>query len=233
MIYITGDTHRNFTRIEKFCNRFSTTKDDTLIVLGDAGINYYGGQKDYELKRLLNNLPVTLFCIHGNHERRPDMLGYSKTEWNGGEVYWEPEFPGLLFAVDGEIYEFSGKRCIAIGGAYSVDKPYRIANNWGWWPDEQPLEELKERVERRLDAEKWTVDTVLSHTCPLKFEPTETFIKGINQSKVDKSTEIWLDSIEYRLNYSEWYCGHYHINKTVDRICTLYQHRSNGTVRKT
>ena len=38
----------------------------------------------------------------------------------------------------------------AIGGAYSVDKFYRLANDWGWWPDEQPDEATKLRTERQL-----------------------------------------------------------------------------------
>jgi len=39
---------------------------------------------------------------------------------------------------------------------------------------------------------------------------------------VDKSTEKWLDSIEDRLDYEKWYCGHYHTNKTIDKMRFLY-----------
>lgn len=42
MIYITGDTHGRFERIEDFCQRFQTSHDDILIILGDAGINFSG-----------------------------------------------------------------------------------------------------------------------------------------------------------------------------------------------
>jgi len=218
MYFVTGDTHRIFTRVEAFCKRFNPTKDDTLIILGDAGINSYGGYKDNALKAYLQQLPITLFCLHGNHEQRPETLGYKEAEWNGGTVYVEPEFPNLLFAKDGEIYEVAGKRCIAIGGAYSVDKPVRLARNWGWWPDEQPSEAIKERVEHQLEAEKWTMDIVHSHTCPLKYEPRETFLPGIDQRGVDKATEQWLDGIEDKLNYARWFCGHYHIDKEIDRL---------------
>ena len=55
-----------------------------------------------------------------------------------------------------------------------------------------------------------------------KYEPTEVFLPGINQSTVDKSTERWLDTIEKRLQYDEWYCGHYHTSKRMDKLylCT-------------
>ena len=218
MIYLTGDTHRDFRRTAAFCDTVGSTKDDVLIILGDAGINYFGGEKDRILKRQLAELPITLFCVHGNHERRPEALGYDEMAWHGGAVYWEQEYPNLLFAKDGEVYELGGKRCIVIGGAYSVDKPIRLAEGWGWWSDEQPSEEIKARVGHRLEIEKQCVDIVLSHTCPLKYEPREVFFSGIDEAGVDKSTEIWLDAIEKKLEYWRWYCGHYHTDKTIDKL---------------
>jgi 3-oxoacid CoA-transferase subunit A len=222
MFYITGDTHRDFRSTAALCDTVESTKEDTLIILGDAGINYFGVEKDRALKRILEELPITLFCIHGNHEQRPETLGYTETSWNGGTVYQEPESPSLLFAKDGEVYNFGGKRCIAIGGAYSVDKPYRIAEGWGWWSDEQPSEGTKRRVEARLDTENWQVDIVLTHTCPMKYEPREMFISGVSEKGVDKSTEKWLDCIEDRMHYTRWYCGHYHTDKTADRIRFMF-----------
>jgi len=222
MGYLTGDTHRDFRMAAAFCDTVQSTKSDVLIILGDAGINYYGGEKDRELKRQLVELPITLFCVHGNHERRPETLDYTETVWNGGFAYWEPEYPNLLFAKDGEIYDFGDKRCITIGGAYSVDKPIRLAEGWGWWPDEQPSPEIREYVEAKLDTESWRVGIVLSHTCPLKYEPREMFIGGINQVGIDKSTERWLDVLEDRLNYDRWYCGHYHTDKAVNKLRFLF-----------
>ena len=46
---------------------------------------------------------------------------------------------------------------------------------------------------------------MITHTAPLKYEPTEVFLPMINQSTVDKSTEQWLDSIEEQLYYDRWY----------------------------
>jgi len=224
MIYLTGDTHGDFRRVAVFCDKADTSKDDVLIILGDAGLNYYGNPKDRRLKQQLSELPVTLFFIHGNHEKRPESLpSYEETDRYGGKVYMEPEFPSLLFAKDGETYEFDGKRCIAIGGAYSVDKYYRLANKWSWWPDEQPSEEIKARVEQRLDTLGWAVDIVLAHTCPLKYIPTEMFLSGIDQSTADNGTEEWLDGIEDRLSYDSWYCGHYHTNKKIDKMRFLFE----------
>ena len=110
-----------------------------------------------------------------------------------------------------------------MGGAYSVDKYYRIVHGYNWWPDEQPSEEIKGDVERALDSVDWKVDAVLSHTVPLKYEPVETFLPGIDQSSVDKSTEQWLGQIEKRLDYSLWYAGHYHTTKRIDRLRIMFE----------
>ena len=223
MVYITGDTHRDFRRVAAFCDTVHSEKDDILIILGDVGINYFDEQKDNELKRRLNELPITLFCIHGNHEKRPETIStYKETNWHGGSVYIESEFPTLIFAKDGEIYELGGKCCVVIGGAYSVDKQIRLANNWGWWQDEQPSAGIKQRVEQRLETKGWNVDIVFSHTCPMNYIPREVFLSSVDQSTVDNSTEKWLDEMENRLSYSRWYCGHYHTDKTIDKLRFLF-----------
>ena len=183
-----------------------------MIILGDAGMNFYGGFRDRYKKEHLSQLPLTIFSIHGNHEMRPNTIAsYHTAEWRGGQVYVEDDYPNLLFAMDGEVYDLGGIEAIAIGGAYSIDKPYRLAHGYGWWPDEQPSPAIKEKVEHVLDERDWKIDVVLSHTTPLRYEPVESFLPGIDQSKVDKSTEKWLGAIEAKLDYRHWYCGHYHI----------------------
>ena len=73
-----------------------------------------------------------------------------------------------------------------------------------------------------LDARAWKVDTVLSHTMPLEYEPVEMFLSGVDQSKVDKRTEEWLDTIEDRLDHEHRYCGHCHTGKKVDWLRSRY-----------
>lgn len=224
MTYLTGDTHGNFVRIDTFCRTMETKKTDTMIILGDAGFNYYLSNRDIRAKEYANTFPVKLFCIHGNHEARPQRLrSYVEGEYHGGRVLYEEAFPDILFAVDGEVYDFDGYRCLVIGGAYSVDKYYRLARGWNWWPDEQPDDELKATVESRLVTLNNKIDIVLSHTCPRKYEPTEMFIKELDQSTVDKSTEDWLGEIEARLDYKKWYCGHYHTSKRIDRVQFMFE----------
>ncbi len=93
---------------------------------------------------------------------------------------------------------------------------------WQWFSNEQPSEEIKSYVQQQIAKVEGKVDIVLSHTCPLKYEPTEAFISGFDHS-VDKSTEQWRDTIEQSLDYKKWYCGHYHTSKQIDRMQFMYR----------
>ena len=228
MIYLTGDTHGDFSRIERFCEERHPSREDVLVILGDAAFNYYGDERDRQAKEAMSRLPLTLFCLHGNHEMRPGTIpSYHIREWNGGRVYVEDDYPSLLFAIDGEVYQLGGHQTVVIGGAYSVDKEARLASGRPWWADEQPSAEIKAAVERSLSARGWKVDVVFSHTTPLKYEPPEALSPWIDQSKVDKTTEAWLDTIEERLDYRHWFADHYHIEKEIDRLSILF-----GSIRE-
>ena len=215
MFYITGDTHGDFQRLENFAYQKKLSQDkDTIIILGDVGINFSRGEqnsKDKLTKKFLSYSDYSLFCIKGNHEQYPDKIkGYKEKIWHGGKVFYEEEFPSLIFAQDGEIYDINGFKCLVIGGAYSVDKPYRVANGWMWFDDEQPSEKTKKYVENQLKDNDWKVDFILSHTCPYDERPTHLFSPYIDQSLVDTSTEQWMQKIANKTDFKRWYYGHYH-----------------------
>lgn len=213
MIYITGDTHREFYRL----HNIEKNKNNMLIILGDTGINYYLDERDKTLKEQLNSYNIKLFCVQGNHEERPENIStYKEIDMFGGKVFIEEAYPNLIFAKNGELYDIDNKKVLVIGGAYSVDKNYRIIYRYHWFKDEQLS---KEEVDNILNKYKGQhIDIVLSHTCPLKYEPTEVFMKGIDQSNVDKSMEKFLDKVEESIDYDKWYCGHYHIEKKIDKL---------------
>ena len=62
MVYITGDIHGAPHRIVNFAKDIRISRNDTLIILGDVGANYYLNEVDSECKRLLNSLKCTVFC---------------------------------------------------------------------------------------------------------------------------------------------------------------------------
>lgn len=227
MIYLTGDTHGKFDRftrktINEMCK---PNEENVFVILGDAGFNYYGDGRDtYNKIRMSERLPenAVIFCIHGNHEIRPKHLSNYKTkQWHTGTVYYEPEYPNILFARDG-IFKIDGYKILVIGGAYSIDKEYRIRTGNKWFSDEQPSIRTKKYIESLIEKND-KFDYVFTHTCPVSCEPTEAFLPYVDQSKVDKTTEIWLESVKESIEYKRWYCGHYHIEKNTNKHTFLYQ----------
>lgn len=77
---------------------------------------------------------------------------------------------------------------------------------------------IKQHAEKKLGGYNWKIDLVLSHTCPQKYVPIEAFMPGLDQAFVDHSTEEWLDQIEDKLDYNAWFCGHWHIDKRIDKM---------------
>lgn len=224
-IWVTGDTHGNFTSLLAFIQHYELGDDDLVIILGDAGFNYFGDNHgDKKRKKLVNRYGVKILSIHGNHEERPwNVEGYEEIDWMGGRIFIQKEFPNLLFAKDGSVFNFCGSTWLVAGGAYSVDKYWRLLTGNHWFPEEQPSQEIKEDVENAIIRHSNEVDYVLTHTAPLKYEPVEVFLSGIDQSKVDKTTEQWLDSIEDTIEYNHWFCGHYHTDKKIDKIRFFYK----------
>lgn len=239
--YITGDKHRNFDHVKDFCRDMQTRRKDVLIILGDAGFNYYDDKRDDELKSEIAALNITLFCIHGNKENRPQNVGtYGIRTFCGGQVYYEPRYPNIYFAIDGEIYNFEGRKYMVVGGAHSVDKMRCLQRKLPYWEDEMPSATVKAKVEERLQAEGNQIFGMLTHTCPIKYLPSEMFMSTRQQAAdkrkklslrskksfrpdIDRSTELWLGKLEERLDYHVWFCGHYHVDKQIWRVHMMHR----------
>lgn len=54
-----------------------------------------------------------------------------------------------------------GTRHLVIGGAYSVDKYYRLENNMLWFADEQPSAEIKTYVEDQITKAELTLFSLI------------------------------------------------------------------------
>ena len=222
--FLLGDIHGDIRPIEYFYyhNRDRLNLDECMnymILLGDVGCNYaITGTRDSNFKKSLSRFPFTFILLRGNHEARvsdvmekyPDRWG--KLDKYEGTVYIEKEFPNIEYLVDiPSIYRFAGYKTLSIPGAYSVDKWIRLRNHWQWFENEQLSE--KEMQYGRSLVEKKSVDLVISHTCPIAYEPRDLFLASIDQTQIDKSMELYLGEIEATLNYRRWAFGHFHADR--------------------
>lgn len=229
---LTGDTHGGMSTISRVGNIHRNMEDCVpdatgIIILGDAGLNYYLNKTDKKYKKLLNSQGYHIYCVRGNHEQRPENLGYelSYDPEVFGMVYDDPDFENIKYFVDGGEYIIGGHSTLVIGGAYSIDKWYRLARAGykpeeasiaspkvcGWFKDEQLTAEECGDIWDKVQGKHY--DFVFTHTCPIDWEPTDLFLNGIDQSTVDKSMEVWLGKLKDCFTWGVWCFGHYHADR--------------------
>ena len=169
MIYITGDTHSDFSRFteENFPIQSEMTKDDYIIICGDfGGVWTFEEESKREKEALdwLNNKNFTTLFVDGNHENYTRLYNYPIEEWKGGKVHEIRD--SVLHLMRGEIFDIDNKKIFAFGGARSHDIQDGILNldeeekiydyrkrgayfrirDFSWWDLELPTKEEMKKI---------------------------------------------------------------------------------------
>lgn len=224
-----GDCHGNFLWLSNLKENYKP-EETAIIICGDCGLDFYLNNSDIKKKKDVEAKGYYIYWLRGNHEARPqDIPGYEIIfdENVHGQVYCDPRFPHLRAFLDYGFYDIGGYTCLVIGGAYSVDKQWRLTRaclteetndpkKSGWFANEQLTdEEMRncERVIQRFDITGKVVNFVMTHTCPYDYRPTDMFLNFIDQSTVDNSMELWMNRIKEMFTWHVWLFGHYHADR--------------------
>ena len=234
-IYITGDTHGDFTRFRPalFSPQTHLTKEDYVIICGDFGGMWDNGPEDEYWLNWLEEKSFTTLFLDGNHENFDLLSSYPAEEWQGGLV--QRLRPSVLHLMRGQIFNLQGLSFFVMGGASSHDItggilepddphckekhrqlllqgiPHRI-NHRTWWHEELPCEEEYHTAWTNLERCGWTVDCILSHCCPTSIQ--EDLCAG--RFPPDSLTDF-LEEVSHRCRFKSWYFGHYHQDRTVKK----------------
>lgn len=235
---VRGDTHGQFAWMNSCLNNYKP-EETAIIILGDAGFNYYLNKYDDHLKKEVNELGFRIYCVRGNHEARPQdtSCGYEFVYDQDvrGKVYVQREYPNIRFFKDWGEYFLDFFHVCVIGGAYSVDKWWRLARagvqsktDWGynnpkmtgWFPNEQL--NTGEMMLAEADLIGKSFDFVFTHTCPKDWQPTDLFLGSVDQSMVDNSMELWLNELKDKIQWRIWLWAHYHVDRIERPHCEIY-----------
>ena len=238
MIYITGDTHSDFSRFteENFSIQSEMTKDDYIIICGDFGGVWTfeeESRREKELLDWLDNKNFTTLFVDRNHENYTRLYNYPMEEWNGGKVHKIRD--SVLHLMRGEIFDIDNKRIFAFGGARSHDIQDGILNldeeekiyeyrkrgayfrirDFSWWDLELPTKQEMGNGIKNLEKINYKVDYIISHCCPTSIQAL------INSTYKRDILTDYLQQISEKCTFKRWYFGHYHDYRQVNAQFTL------------
>lgn len=237
MIYVTGDCHQNFEKLNmsSFPEQKEMTKNDYMIICGDFGAVWNKDQESKQETWILDWLevdkPFTTLFVDGNHENFDRLYKYPVEEWHGGKVH--KIRPSVIHLMRGQVFDIDGVSIFSFGGAQSHDISggildpkdpkfklkrdsldmnyisYRI-NHISWWKEELPSEEEMEEGRRNLEKHNNEVDFIVTHCCA---SSTQTLL-GRGFYKTDIET-AYFEELKQKVKFKKWFFGHYHDNKNV------------------
>ena len=244
MIYVTGDTHNEFTRFSNKKMRKQNKElmeEDYVIICGDFGLCWEKNKTfEYNCKNLAEK-KYKILWVQGNHENYDMIAEYPIELWHGGKVRHIVRDKVILLE-RGQVFELEGEKFFTFGGASShdvqggilnrndcdfdykrrkaiyYDLPFRIVHE-SWWKEELPSEEEMEEGRKNLTAHNYKVDYVITHCCATNVQTMlEKEVRHVLEA--DRLTD-YFQELEEKLEYKHWYFGHYHKDLNIDKKHTL------------
>jgi predicted phosphodiesterase len=216
MICLTGDTHIPIDigklGTKNFPQQKNLTKADFVLVLGDFGLIWnreQDAEESFWTKWLDDKTFITLW-LAGNHENHDRLDAMPVTEFLGGKVHKISD--SIYHLIDNQIFEIDGKKFYVLGGAQSTDKIYR-REGISWWPQELPNFQKCNEVVDFITKHGEEVDYVVTHCFPTFYQRMVSV-----HDKQNCLTDLLTVVDEKTPNKKGWYCGHYHLDKQVDKL---------------
>lgn len=228
MIYIIGDRHGEEDGFsdDKLPGQSAWTAEDTVIVTGDFGYVMRGERKSLAEKNKLDALakkPYNIVFCDGNHEGFDYLEQYPEEIRYGAPVRKIRE--NVFWLQRGYVYTIEDKTFFVMGGAYSIDKAFRLHYQNAtaekiWFEQELPRAEEYRRGIEALKSHGHQVDYIITHTAPKNIIPR---IIGVYPDDHDAELTGFLDWIYYDVGFNQWYFGHFHTDVAVnDRLICCY-----------
>lgn len=211
---LVSDTHGDYDihklTTSAFPDQRNLTRDDVMVIMGDAGVCWDGGKQDRYIQRWHENKNYTTLFIRGNHDNMDLIKKLSVVDKFNGKVYQVS--PHVFYTVSGEIYDICGYKCLAINGADSHDMEIRKAGV-NWWADEGVSHEAIVKAKFKLYEYDNKIDFLFAHTGgsynTIMISPT------FKPTPSDRE----LDEILKVAEFKRFYFGHYHQDKWTRENC--------------
>jgi len=205
MIYVTGDTHGDLSRFGFWRTR-KIKRGDTLIVLGDFGFLWQGGEAEEKILRRLGKKRYHILFLDGAHENYNLLERYPIGEWNGAKI--RRISGNLCHLCRGQVIALEDKRLFVMGGGESDEKEFRAVQA-KWFPQEMPTPEEIESARQSLKQAGGKVDFVLSHICS---DRLKVFLGLAGESH---PLGQFFTELEKSLSFQKWFFASLHLDKPI------------------
>ena len=224
-VFITGDVHVPHD-IHKLNSTFfpagkELTKDDILIICGDAGFIWSEGKEEkYWLDWISNKNWTTVYC-DGNHENHARLREFPVVDFKGAKAHKITD--SLFHIMRGEITTINDETYFFFGGAFYHDIQYRT-ENISWWQAELPVQEEVDNALDNLQKHNNKVDYIITHDVPSSINQILGY--NIPNMRYYDSGYIhickFFEHIKDTVEFKNWFAGHYHVNSRIDKFQILY-----------
>lgn len=158
-VLLVGDLHGNADALHQAFLQAKEHGAEAIIQLGDFGYGWSVSDGQCNFANLASELAslceIRFHFVDGNHENF-DLLYSLPVDENGHRTV----APGVVHLHRGSKLTIGSTVFLALGGAYSVDKPHR-KEGISWWAQESITDD---DVERALAAGE--ADVLLTHDIP-------------------------------------------------------------------
>src|SRR6476620_368138 len=205
-----GDWHGNLNYARKQVFSAKMRNAPVIVHVGDFGYNFGDVFMD-GLQSSLAAAGMHLVFVDGNHENFKTLYGYDLAP-DGSR----PMRKNITHLPRGFRWEWNGLSFLAMGGAHSVDRPWRTLDKSYW------LEEHITYDEADAASQAGKADVMITHDCPAGFK-----IPGIddrpegdfggwppNEIRASFHNREVLQSVVDAVQPVRLVCGHYHLRKT-------------------
>lgn len=154
-IAFAGDWHANNNWSVSAARYASDNGADVILHLGDFGYWFTPRYLD-GLNEVLRELNIPLLFVDGNHENFDVLYG----EYSIGDNGLRQLRDFIWHIPRGFRWTWDGVQFLGVGGAHSIDRPYRTLGQ-SWWHQEQISD-----VDVETAIAGGPADVLLSHDCP-------------------------------------------------------------------
>lgn len=224
-VLITGDVHcpHDIYKLKKnlFPQGEKLSKNDILIICGDAGFVWSGDERDNCWIEWISKQPWTTVYCDGNHENHALLKKYPVINYRGAKVH--KISCSLYHVLRGEIMTINDNKYFFFGGGFSHDIMYRT-ENISWWQDELPVQEEVDNALNNLQKYDNKVDYIITHDVPscinliLGYDIPKMQNYDAGYIHICNFFEYLKDVIDFKI----WFAGHYHINRRIESVQILY-----------